>query len=417
MGTTYKAVIHRSFNLIKRFNSTSAATLNQLDSSKIDVREVNPNLLKDKPTVDQLAFGKIYTDHMFRVKWKSDIGWQTPMITPLEDFKMHPGAKVLHYAQELFEGMKAFRGDDDKIRLFRPMHNMARMNVTAKRACLPNFDSMEFLKCIRRLLQLEQEWVPHFPSSSLYIRPTLIGIEPTLGVAPSNEAELFVLLCPVGPYFSTGVKPVNLLADPKYVRAFPGGCGFAKMGCNYAPTLWTQTVAEKYDCSQCLWLYGENEEITEVGAMNIFIYLINENGEKELVTPPLDKGIILPGVSRRSIVELSQEKWADEFKTTEREITMFELIKGLEENRIIEVFGAGTAAIVSPVGGIYYKGQMRNIPTPDSKSSLSGRILKNMSDIYYGREPHPWAIDINDWNIDPKQVLKDYQQADSLMQA
>ena len=136
--------------------------------------------------------------------------------------------------------MKAYRGVDGKIRLFRPMHNMARMNLTASRACLPAFDGQELVECIRRLVVVDQEWVPHDTSSSLYIRPTMIGTEPTLGVAPAGEARLFVLLCPVGPYYSTGFKPVSLLADPQYVRAWPGGCGFTKMGSNYAPTLWTQ---------------------------------------------------------------------------------------------------------------------------------------------------------------------------------
>ena len=198
----------------------------------------------------------VLSDHMLTIDWTAEGGWQAPKIEPFANFSVHPGAKVLictssplvyrlfpqvlHYAQELFEGMKAYRGVDGKIRLFRPMHNMARMNLTASRACLPAFDGQELVECIRRLVVVDQEWVPHDTSSSLYIRPTMIGTEPTLGVAPAGEARLFVLLCPVGPYYSTGFKPVNLLADPQYVRAWPGGCGFTKMGSNYAPTLWTQ---------------------------------------------------------------------------------------------------------------------------------------------------------------------------------
>ena len=239
--------------------------------------------MKPKPPVDQLAFGKIFTgvtflpptkcfiltspnvfllisistlaDHMLTIDWTAERGWEAPKIEPFANFSVHPGAKVpihqcfkiylvfhqvLHYAQELFEGMKAYRGVDGKIRLFRPMHNMARMNLTASRACLPAFDGHELVECIRKLVVVDQEWVPHDTSSSLYIRPTMIGTEPTLGVAPAGEARLFVLLCPVGPYYSTGFKPVNLLADPQYVRAWPGGCGYTKMGSNYAPTLWTQ---------------------------------------------------------------------------------------------------------------------------------------------------------------------------------
>ena len=147
---------------------------------------------------------------------------------------------MLHYAQELYEGMKGYRGQDGKVRLFRPQHNMVRMNFTAQRACLPTFDGSHLISCIQKLLELDQEWVPHAEASSLYIRPTMMGVDPSLGVGASSEVELFVILSPVGPYFAGGFKPVNLLADPKYVRAWPGGCGFVKMGSNYAPTLWTQ---------------------------------------------------------------------------------------------------------------------------------------------------------------------------------
>ncbi len=183
--------------------------------------------------------------------------------------------------------MKAYRGEDDGIRLFRPMHNMNRMVATAERSCLPVFEPAELAECIRKLIQIDQEWVPHSTSSSLYIRPTMIGIDPALGIAPANEAEVFVILSPTGPYYATGTKPVNLLADPKYVRAWPGGCGFAKMGSNYAPTMWIsvrpqdnftsfskiliskyifflQKMAEKYGCHQALWLFGPDMEITEV---------------------------------------------------------------------------------------------------------------------------------------------------------
>merc|ERR1711874_439161 len=209
----------------------------------------------------------------------------------------------------LFEGMKAYRGVDGKI---------------------------------RRLVVVDQEWVPHDTSSSLYIRPTMIGTEPTLGVAPAGEARLFVLLCPVGPYYATGFKPVNLLCDPSYVRAWPGGCGFTKMGSNYAPTLWTQKIAEQHGCQQCLWLFGDDHEITEVGAMNLFILLRRGDGSKELVTPPLDKGTILPGVTRRSIIELCST-WPD-LAVTERKITMSEVMTALAEGRLLEMFGSGTAA-------------------------------------------------------------------------
>jgi len=377
-----------------------------LNSQRLQIEHASLQQLKPKPPVSELAFGKIFTDHMLSIEWDVNSGWHAPKIEPFKNFSMHPGAKVLHYAQELFEGMKAYRGVDGKIRMFRPMHNMARMNLTATRACLPNFDGMELLQCIRELVMMDSEWVPHDSSSSLYIRPTMIGTEATLGVSPATEAKLFVILCPVGPYYSTGFKPVNLLCDPGYVRAWPGGSGFTKMGSNYAPTLWTQKIAESNGCHQCLWLFGEDHEITEVGAMNLFIFLTNEAGEKELVTSPLSSGVILPGVTRRSIIELCSE-W-EGIKVSERKITMGEVMKARAEGRLLEMFGSGTAAVVSPVGGLFYEGTMHPLPTPED--GLASRIMSVMSGIYYGRLPHTWAIDVEDWNVDSDQVLEDYKQ-------
>jgi len=380
--------------------------LHGLNSQKLQIEHASLQHLKPKPPVSELAFGKIFTDHMLSIEWDVKSGWHAPKIEPFKNFSVHPGAKVLHYAQELFEGMKAYRGVDGKIRMFRPMHNMARMNLTATRACLPNFDGMELLQCIRELVMMDSEWVPHDSSSSLYIRPTMIGTEPTLGVSPASEAKLFVILCPVGPYYSTGFKPVNLLCDPGYVRAWPGGSGFTKMGSNYAPTLWTQKIAESNGCHQCLWLFGEDHEITEVGAMNLFIFLTNEAGEKELVTSPLSSGVILPGVTRRSIIELCSE-W-EGIKVSERKITMGEVMTARAEGRLLEMFGSGTAAVVSPVGGLFYEGTMHPLPTPED--GLASRIMSVMSSIYYGQLPHPWAIDVDDWNVDSDQVLEDYKQ-------
>jgi len=288
---------------------------------------------------------------------------------------------------------------------------MARMNLTASRACLPAFDGHEFLECIRKLVVIDSDWVPHDTSSSLYIRPTMIGMEPTLGVAPADEARLFVLLCPVGPYYSTGFKPVNLLCDPNYVRAWPGGCGYTKMGSNYAPTLWTQKIAEQHGCHQCLWLFGEDHEITEVGAMNLFILLRGADGVHELVTPPLSSGVILPGVTRRSIIEMTQT-WSD-LRVSERKITMGEVMEAQEEGRLLEMFGSGTAAVVSPVGGLHYGGKLHQIATPED--GLAVRLMAAMSDIYYGKVASPWAVDVEEWNVDRTQELADYKQPEAAM--
>merc|ERR1719394_1468907 len=365
-------------------------------SDDLKVEVISPHQLREKPPVKDLGFGKHFSDHMLRIKWAESKGWESPVICQMQNFEMHPAAKVLHYAQELFEGMKAYRGVDDRIRMF-----------------LPTFEGEELVQCMRRLIQIEQEWVPHAESSSLYIRPTLIGTEPTLGVGAANEVLLFVILSPVGPYFASGLKPVNLVADPNFVRAWPGGCGYAKMGSNYAPTMWTQKMAEQKGCHQCLWLLGSDDEITEVGAMNIFVLLKKENSsDLELVTPPLESGVILPGITRRSVIELTKE-W-DEFEVNERRITMGELLKAKDEGRLVEMFGTGTAAIVSPVGNILYRDQMQAIPNSDDAKAVSQRIRSAMSDIYYGRVEHPWAIDIESWPEQPaqeKERLNVYQES------
>lgn len=381
-----------------------------LNSSRLTVEAAGLDKIKSKPAIEDLTFGKIFTDHMLTIEWTQTGGWENPEIKPFTNFNIHPGAKVLHYAQELFEGMKAYRGVDDKIRMFRPMHNMARMNVTAERACLPNFDGHELMECIRKLVMMDVDWVPHCTSSSLYIRPTMIGTEAALGVAPSIKAKLYVILCPVGPYYSTGFKPVNLLADPQYVRAWEGGCGFTKMGSNYAPTLWTQNIAQQNGCHQCLWLFGPDHEITEVGAMNLFILLRRKDGTRELVTSPLTSGIILPGVTRRSIIEMVST-WPN-ITVSERKITMGEVLEARQEGRLLEMFGSGTAAIVTPVGGLHYGGQMWNIPT--SQAGLASKVFGAMTDIYYGKVFSPWAIDVEEWNIDQDQELEDYKQLEAL---
>ena len=204
--------------------------------------------------------------------------------------------------------MKAFKGNDNKIRLFRPEMNMKRMLKSAERAGFVSFDDTLLLECLKKLIEIDKDWVPSQKFTSLYLRPTLIGTEPALGVASSSEAMLFIIMCPVGAYFKTGIKPIALVSDPKYARAWPGGIGNCKMVDNYAPTIAIQKEVEKMGFQQILWLHGSDHELTEVGAMNIFIYLINENNEKELITPSLESGMILPGVIRNSVLQLA-EHW------------------------------------------------------------------------------------------------------------
>jgi len=359
-----------------------------LNSEELTV--IPTNRPKSKPNdKDNLPFGHIFTDHMLSIHWRQDRGWGQPRIQPYQNLSISPACKVFHYAQELYEGMKAYRGVDGKTRLFRPDLNMRRMNMTAERSCLPTFDSKQLLECIRKLVLLDKDWVPKVQNSSLYIRPTIIGTEPTLGLGPANQATLFVILSPVGAYFGA-TKAVTLLCDPRYVRATPGGCGYTKMGSNYAPTLWVQKAAEKEGCEQVLWVFGEDQEITEVGAMNIFILLRSETGEAELVTPPLSSGTVLPGVTRQSVLELSSNMKG--LKVSERRITLPEVLKASKDGRLMEVFGCGTAAVVSPVGGFKYNGELYSVPTP--QYGLASQMLKSLTDIYYGRIDHEWGVDL-----------------------
>uniref|UniRef100_A0ABD2W856 Branched-chain-amino-acid aminotransferase n=1 Tax=Trichogramma kaykai TaxID=54128 RepID=A0ABD2W856_9HYME len=388
-----------------RWNSSLGSNLKYKDKEAVQpdrsfkyadlsVRLAAPHQLQAKPNVSDLAFGKYFTDHMLKIFYYESLGgWQAPEITPFENLVLHPAAKVLHYAVELFEGMKAYRGVDGKIRIFRPDMNMERMNASAVRSGLPQFNGIELIRCMNRLISIDQEWVPHSEASSLYIRPTLIGIDPTLGVAASDSAMLYVILSPVGSYFKSheAARGVSLLADPRYTRAWPGGCGDRKMGSNYAPTIHVQKEATERGLQQVLWLYGEDHQITEAGTMNVFVYFVNDDGEKELVTPPLD-GLILPGITRNSILSLSRD-W-NQFKVSERRITMTEVCRLLSENRLLEFFGAGTACIVSPVSFIQYMDQELYIPTLDHAEPIHRTFFQRLTEIQYGYVDHPWATPI-----------------------
>ncbi|XP_069919208.1 branched-chain-amino-acid aminotransferase, mitochondrial isoform X3 [Oryctolagus cuniculus] len=293
---------------------------------------------------------------------------------------------------KLFEGMKAFKGKDQQVRLFRPWLNMERMLRSARRLCLPSFDKAELLECIRRLIRVDKDWVPEGSGTSLYVRPVLIGNEPSLGVGGATQALLFVILCPVGSYFpGDAVTPVSLLADPTFIRAWMGGVGDYKLGGNYGPTVYVQREAQKRGCEQVLWLYGPDHQLTEVGTMNIFIYWTHEDGALELVTPPLD-GIILPGVIRQSLLDLAQS-WG-EFRVAERAITMKELLRALEEGRVREVFGSGTACQVCPVHQILYEGQAVHIPTMEHGPELILRFQKELQAIQYGASTHEWMLPV-----------------------
>ncbi|XP_049977187.1 branched-chain-amino-acid aminotransferase, mitochondrial isoform X2 [Alexandromys fortis] len=346
-----------------------------------------------KPGPSQpLLFGKTFTDHMLMVEWTKKTGWSRPRIQPFQNLTLHPACSALHYSLQLFEGLKAYKGRDQQVRLFRPWLNMDRMLRSARRLCLPDFDKQELLECIRRLIEVDKDWVPDSHGSSLYVRPVLIGNEPSLGVGLVTQALLYVILCPVSSYFpGDSMTPVSLLADPTFIRAWMGGVGDYKVGGNYGPTVALQQEAQKKGCEQVLWLYGPDHQLTEVGTMNIFVYWTHKDGVLELATPPLD-GIILPGVVRQSLLDLART-WG-EFRVAERKVTMEELKRALEEGRVREVFGSGTACQVCPVHQILYEGKQLHIPTMENGPELILRFQKELKAIQYGASAHDWMFPV-----------------------
>ena len=294
--------------------------------------------------------------------------------------------------------MKAYKTLDDahSLRLFRPDMNMKRLSSSMERLYMPgaDFSHEDLLTCIKELVKVDEKWVPVGEGYSLYLRPTVIATHRFLGVAPPNSILLYVITSPVGPYYKTGFQPIRLAAESAYVRAWPGGTGNVKVGGNYAPTMKPQAIAAASGYSQVLWLFGEKDEITEVGAMNVFFVLDNPHtGRRELVTPPLTRGDILPGVTRDSILYLARTKWSDELDVSERFPTMPEIQQASVEGRLVEAFGTGTAAVVTPISCIGYKGTDISIP---ATGELTRLIWDELTGIQYGRVegPEGWSVEI-----------------------
>ena len=372
-----------------KYGLSSQVKLNKnIDSNALEI--ISTKNAKSLPPFDNtLKFGSVTSDHMLTIDFDDTNGWHRPLISPYKSFEMDPACSVFHYALAAFEGCKAYIDSNNNIRTFRINKNMDRLYNSCEALIFPTFDKNEFKRCIEKLLIKDKRWIPNKDGFSLYIRPTIIGSNASLGVTRANEVKLYVITCPVGPYYPTGFAPVSLLASDKYVRAWPGGSGNAKLAANYGPTIRAQMEAASQGYQQIMWLFnkdgvdgkmdGSDDYVTEVGTMNQFFYWINKDGKKELITASLD-GTILPGVTRDSILTLARE-W-NEFIVTEREYTMKEVIDAVNENRMIEAFGAGTAAIVSPVNNIGYRGKNYKIPCKDDKiGELTNRFFKTITDI------------------------------------
>jgi branched-chain amino acid aminotransferase len=345
---------------------------------------------KAKPTDEsKLGFGKIFSDHFFTMTYHTGRGWHDPLIEPYRPLQLDPTAMCLHYAQEIFEGMKAYRGKGGAIFMFRPMENIRRMNVSAERLCMPKVDEELFFEALKKLIILEKDWIPHGAGTSLYIRPTMIATEPALGVHPANEYLFFIIAGPVGAYYAEGFGPTRIFVTEEYCRSVPGGTGHCKAGGNYAASLYAGEIAKKMGYTQVLWLDAvERKYVEEVGTSNMF-FMIGD----ELITAPLT-GSILPGVTRDSVIQLAKS-WG--VKVSERRLGMDEVMEAIANGTIREAFASGTAAIVSPVGQIYYQGKEYLIA--DGKTGqLTNRLYEEILQIQYGQKDDPfgWRIKIAD---------------------
>ena len=352
---------------------------------KYDIKITKTDCPKAKPADEsKLGFGKIFTDHMFIMDYNKQEGWHNGRIVPFGPIPTHPASTVLHYGAEIFEGMKAYRAVDGTIRMFRPMENVKRLNRSAERLCLPTLDEEGCLDILNTIVELEKDWVPHSEGTSLYLRPFMYGNDPHLGVHAVNNATFVVICSPVGAYYAEGIKPVKIAIESEDVRAVRGGTGYAKCGGNYAASLRAGQRAEENGYTQVLWLDGvERKYIEEVGAMNVMFKI---NGK--IVTPMLS-GSILPGITRKSCIELLKS-WG--YDVEERLISVDELFKAAENGSLEEAWGTGTGAVVSPIGQLFYKGNAY-VVSNNEIGETTQKLYDNLTGIQWGK-----VKDENGWS-------------------
>ncbi|OQX62967.1 MAG: branched chain amino acid aminotransferase [Desulfococcus sp. 4484_242] len=350
---------------------------------EITVNQAPEDQRKQKPIDEsKLGFGEIVTDHMFKMEWTVDKGWHNPRIEPYGPIPIDPAAMVLHYGQEVFEGLKAYRARDEGIYLFRPRENFKRLNQSARRLVMPEVDADLAMKALKELILLDRDWIPKNEGTSLYIRPNMIATEPHLGVRPANAYLFYIIIGPVGAYYKEGLNPVKIYVEDFFVRAAIGGTGEAKTAGNYAASLLAAEEAKKKGFTQVLWLdAAQRKYVEEVGTMNMF-FLIDD----ELITAPLN-GSILPGVTRDSVIRMVQD-WG--VKITERSLAIDEVIAAARDGSLKEAFGTGTAAVISPVGQITYKGEDL-VVAGGRMGELSRKLYDEIVAIQYRRKPDPYG--------------------------
>ena len=347
---------------------------------------LNPNPA-EKPDASSLGFGKIFTDHMFMWSWNSEKGWHNARIVPFGRLSIHPASTVLHYGSEIFEGLKAYRRADGKVQLFRPIENIRRMNNSAERLCLPQMPEEDFMQALKEFVKLEEDWTPSAPGTSLYLRPFMFGNDESLGVHAVHNAEFIIIASPVGSYYKEGINPVKIMIEDQDVRAVRGGTGYAKCGGNYAASNRAGERAEQQGYSQVLWLDGvERKYIEEVGAMNVMFKIGGT-----VVTPMLS-GSILPGVTRKSIIDvLKKEGYAVE----ERLLSVDELAAAMADGTLEEAWGCGTAAVVSPIGELCYQGKKYTVNNGEI-GALTRHLYDTLTGIQWGKleDTFGWTVEI-----------------------
>lgn len=351
---------------------------------KYEISVTKATEMKEKPADEsKLGFGKIFTDYMFLMDYTEGTGWHDARIVPFGPIPLHPASTVLHYGAEIFEGLKAYRAEDGTIRMFRPMENVRRLNRSAERLCLPTLDEEGCLDIFSTMVTLEKDWVPHSEGTSLYLRPFMFGNDPHLGVHAVKEAVFCLICSPVGAYYAEGLNPVKIAIESHDVRAVRGGTGYAKCGGNYAASLRAGKQAEEQGYTQVLWLDGvEQKYIEEVGAMNVMFKI-----DGKIVTPSLASGSILPGITRKSCLELMRS-WG--YDVEERKISVEELLDAAASGKLEEAWGTGTAAVVSPIGQLFYQDHTYSI-SENKIGTLTQKLYDELTGIQWGRKEDPFG--------------------------
>lgn len=343
---------------------------------------------KVKPNDCELKFGTAFTDHMFVMDYEKGKGWFDARIMPYSEFSYPPSMMVFHYGQAIFEGLKAYRAESGEILTFRSADNYRRMNISAERICMPPIDIDFVLSAMNKLVGIERDWVPSMKDTSLYIRPFMIATDPYLGVKPSETYKFFIILSPVGAYYPEGFEPVKIFVTEKHVRASKGGVGFAKTAGNYAASLYAAEEAKKKGYTQVMWLDGaEHKYVEEIGTMNIFFVI-----DGVLVTPSLDGGSILPGITRDSVLKICTKLGIE---TVEREISIDEVFDAHKSGTLSEVFGAGTAAVISPVSHLDYRENIIKIGNGKT-GPIAEKLYDRLTGIQYGKydDPFNWTLKV-----------------------